>query len=61
MPRGFAENSVLSRHFGKMVVGAIFVSFGLGVFFFLTIAQQRSGDPIPDDAAPSYFVEDAAR
>lgn len=45
---------------GFLIIGGILVSFVLGGVFFLTIAQQRTGDAIPPDAAPNYFIEDAS-
>jgi hypothetical protein len=47
--------------FAILVVGGIVMSFGIGVVFFLTIARQRTGAPIPIDAAPNYYVHDAAQ
>jgi len=40
-------------------IAGIALSFCIGVVFFLTIAQSRSGDPIPVDAAPHYYIHDA--
>jgi hypothetical protein len=44
---------------GKLIIACAIVSFCIGVGFFLTIAQSKSGDPIPPDAAPNYYVHDA--
>jgi hypothetical protein len=39
---------------GKWVIAGIVFSFLVGTLLFLTIAQQRSGDPIPPEpSSPS--------
>ena len=44
---------------GKWLIAGILASFSIGVVFFLTLAMQRSGDPIPPDAGPLSKVRDA--
>ncbi|MCP4444767.1 MAG: hypothetical protein GY811_05405 [Myxococcales bacterium] len=46
-----ANESAISKHFAKLFVGCVVVSFIVGIVFFFTLAQQRSGSPIPQDAA----------
>tara|TARA_R110002096_G_scaffold44526_4_gene120023 strand:- start:265 stop:477 length:213 start_codon:yes stop_codon:yes gene_type:complete len=55
------NSSPLSSPFAKLIIGGIVLSFGIGVVFFLTIAQQRSGELIPIDAAPNYYMHDAGQ
>ena len=50
------ENSM--THLWWLAAAAL-LSFTIGVVFFLTIAQTKSGDPIPVDAAPHYYMHDA--
>ncbi len=44
---------------GKWLIAGIVLSFCVGMVFFLTLARQRSGDPIPPDAGPSLSRGDA--
>jgi hypothetical protein len=55
------KSSLFRNPFAILVIGGIVLSFGIGVVFFATIAQQRSGDLIPDDAAPHYYMHDAGQ
>lgn len=53
------NSSPLSSRYAKLVIGGIVLSFLIGAFFFMTIAQQRTGAVIPVDAAPHYYMHDA--
>ena len=44
---------------GRVIIACAVFSFLVGLGFFLTIAQTKSGDPIPPDAAPNYYIHDA--
>jgi hypothetical protein len=44
---------------GKVIVACALFSLLVGIGLFLTIAQTKSGDPIPPDAAPHYYIHDA--
>ena len=44
---------------GKVIIVGVIVSFLIGLVLFATIAQTRSGDPIPPDASPHYYIHDA--
>ncbi len=56
--RGGEPNpSPFQTPYAKLVIGGIVLSFSIGVFFFLTIAQERSGEEIRHDAG---IAEDSA-
>jgi len=44
------DRSPLTSPFAWLFIGGVVLTFLLGIVFFLTIAQQRSGDLIPLDA-----------
>lgn len=44
---------------GLWIIAAGGLSFVIGVIFFLTIAQTKSGDPIPPDASLFDYRHDA--
>ena len=51
MSKRLNENSFPAL--GKWLIAGIVFSFLIGGVLFMTIAQQRSGDPIPTEAPPS--------
>ena len=53
------SNPLFASNAGKVIIGCVILSFCIGVGFFLTIAQTKSGDPIPPAPAPHYYVHDA--
>jgi len=56
-----SDASPLRSPFAILIIGGIMMSFGIGIVFFLTIARQRTGAPIPIDAAPNYYMHDAGQ
>lgn len=53
------EQDDFFHRIGKWIIVGIVLSFAGGIALFMTIGMQRSGDPIPIDAAPNYFITDA--
>jgi hypothetical protein len=48
-----------SNTHGKLIIACVVFSFSVGIILLMTIAQTKSGDPIPPDAAPNYYAHDA--
>ncbi len=46
-----ADEDASNNKVGWILIGAAIFSFIVGGIFFLTLGQQRSGDPIVFDAA----------
>jgi uncharacterized membrane protein YdcZ (DUF606 family) len=52
-------NSTSSNSHGKLIIACVVFSFSVGIILLMTIAQTKSGDPIPPDAAPHHYLHDA--